>query len=381
MSGDTSVVTNIVDDMTDYAVALKLYTFMEKDNKIESCKVLLETQRKNNKRNWEFILNKFPNDKASKMDFPLLIKAIHHCRVEIVKLLLRMSADPNITAFSDKCESAVMYAANMLRNNNNEKAVTKYSNIMQIIKLLLNAGADPNYRDVKEFETVLHTAVRVENIKLVNLLLFGAKDNKNRIAYDWDKHINFKTNGTMKSITKYLLFNDRTKNTGINNFQIECLQCLIKYEKRCNPKEQLEFELRDIQALITKKQNNQNYTKFVGILTRYLSNRKQDSIMKLIKYNDIGLKFETAINSQNDKTFNKCIESLNRKFKNTKDSIGMNYLLNEWNSWAIGSHCNKAPLLLQAIKIKFDTAVEIMLQDLNVCAVVSPFFFFESLCL
>ena len=70
------VVTNIVDDMSDVSIATKLSSYVQ-NKQAEQCKVLLETQLNNDKRNWDYIFNTFSsNEKSYQKNNPILIDAI-----------------------------------------------------------------------------------------------------------------------------------------------------------------------------------------------------------------------------------------------------------------------------------------------------------------
>jgi ankyrin repeat protein len=93
-------------------------------------------------------------------DKPLIYAALYN-RAEIVDLLLKAGADPNVTVSNPdenvRGETALMYATDL-----REK--------LQIVALLLKHGADPNVANSKG-ETALYHATEFANLGAVRLLL------------------------------------------------------------------------------------------------------------------------------------------------------------------------------------------------------------------
>lgn len=392
---NTNVVTNIVDDMTDQAIGLKLYNFLGHDDKVDSFKVLVETQQNNKKRDWDYILNKWEQHESNTT---LLIKAIKHQQTSICKLLISMGTNPN----ADNNKSCLLEAANGLvktqDDDDDAQSVDPNTKSMKIFELLFDAGADVNYTNEKTKETVLHIGVKKRNVQLMNLILFEqeSSNSRNKIEYNWNKFINSETfidGWYYSSIAKHLLFEMPTYKKDIPNSQIECLKCILLYQKnKCDGnKITIRFLQRHVQKILqiyssqiqyleklklennSKQYNNdskileqekrlKNYKQMMDLIKQYANDYKQEELLKLIKYNDIGMKLESLLKHEYD--FQNFVKKM---FKN--DKSGLDYLLNEWNTWPKVSHPENVdkPLLLQAINGKYQTPIKIMLQDLNVC--------------
>ena len=98
----------------------------------------------------------FPDVKG---DTPLMISSMMKGNFNIVKLLLDKGADPNIGNYGS---TALVYA--IQRRNDN------------IVRLLLDRGADPNLRAHKKWRTALMVASRKGNIEIVKILLEHGAD-------------------------------------------------------------------------------------------------------------------------------------------------------------------------------------------------------------
>lgn len=93
--------------------------------------------------------------------YTALIKAMFtRANIKIVKLLLDAGADPNIQ--NSIGGTALSLAAGYVDD--------------EIVKLLLDAGADPNIRGVSGFTALMHAAPRSGNIETIKLLLNAGVD-------------------------------------------------------------------------------------------------------------------------------------------------------------------------------------------------------------
>lgn len=109
-------------------------------------------------------------DKSDKND-PVLLTAVKKHNVEIVKLLLEAGANPNERTMNSGCSESPLYAA--LFN----EAYSNYSNYdFEIIKLLIKYGADPNGRGGYENETDFMLACDDCSYIVVELLLQNGAD-------------------------------------------------------------------------------------------------------------------------------------------------------------------------------------------------------------
>ncbi len=109
-------------------------------------------------------------DKSDKND-PVLLTAVKKHNVEIVKLLLEAGANPNERTLNSGCSESPLYAA--LFN----EAYSNYSNYdFEIIKLLIKYGADPNGRGGYENETDFMLACDDCSYIVVELLLQNGAD-------------------------------------------------------------------------------------------------------------------------------------------------------------------------------------------------------------
>ncbi|BAY80643.1 ankyrin repeat-containing protein [Calothrix parasitica NIES-267] len=113
----------------------------------------------------EFIQNGFNvNQKHSEIQLTPLIQAINLRRLEIIKILLEAGADPNL------CQD--VYATPL-------ELATSLGNI-EVIKILLRAGANPNFFGIDS--SALERAIRIERIDIIKILLDAGADlsHKNR---------------------------------------------------------------------------------------------------------------------------------------------------------------------------------------------------------
>ena len=120
-----------------------------------------------------------PNIK-DRMGRTALLNAIGSGAEHIVKLLLKAGANPNIrTFFIDNAlnKSIDQGLTSLIINNGDNIALHKatYFGYKKIVRILLNAGANPNIQN--EFgNTVLHTAIRGWHQDIVKLLLKAGAD-------------------------------------------------------------------------------------------------------------------------------------------------------------------------------------------------------------
>lgn len=87
--------------------------------------------------------------------------AVSQAAIECVELLLRHDAD--VDAFDEKGVTALHLACG-------DKTLSE-DNLVKIVKMLLNAGADPNVKDFMEGRTALQRAMITGNVRVVEMLL------------------------------------------------------------------------------------------------------------------------------------------------------------------------------------------------------------------
>jgi ankyrin repeat protein len=104
--------------------------------------------------------------------------AIYHSPLPFIRTLLEIGADPNPT---DHAGFPPLIAA--LSCSRHQPGATGRSDVLEVMKLLLSFGADPNQRGINDY-TPLHMAVGERNATAVALLLEAGADPRLRTRID-----------------------------------------------------------------------------------------------------------------------------------------------------------------------------------------------------
>ena len=109
---------------------------------------------------------------------PCLEYAIYHSPLPFIRTLLEIGADPNPT---DHAGFPPLIAA--LSCSRPQPGAPGRSDVIDIMKLLLSFGADPDQRGINDY-TPLHMAVAERNAQAVALLLEAGADRRLRTRID-----------------------------------------------------------------------------------------------------------------------------------------------------------------------------------------------------
>ena len=173
--------------------------------------VELVNEQKKHDRNWSKIF-----DKSSSH----LAHASWNGQIEVVKTILSIGGDPNTT------KSSLVAAYN-----------SRDVNSVEICKLLLKSGADPNIV-YKDENPLLRAAVNADNVELLQALF----DNSNKIRFKWD---NVKLNYKRKYSPKDSIFDFITKRyQKQNKTAIDMLNYLFDIKEMNKDKEEFQDAIR-----------------------------------------------------------------------------------------------------------------------------------------
>lgn len=111
---------------------------------------------------------------------PCLEYAIYHSRVPFIGTLLEIGANPNPEPTDHSGFPPLIAALSCSRSQPGSPA---RSDVLDIMKLLLEFGADPNQRGINDY-TPLHMAVGEQNLAAVRLLLEAGADPALRTRID-----------------------------------------------------------------------------------------------------------------------------------------------------------------------------------------------------
>ena len=120
----------------------------------------------------------FPNGLMPAGIGPCLEYAIYHSPLVFIQTLLELGADPNPT---DHIGFPPLIAA--LACTRSQPGSPARADVIDIMRLLLRFGADPNQRGVNDY-TPLHMAVAEGNLPAVRLLLESGADPESRTRID-----------------------------------------------------------------------------------------------------------------------------------------------------------------------------------------------------
>ncbi|WP_345371590.1 caspase family protein [Algivirga pacifica] len=146
---------------------------------------LLQAVKDNNLTNVRFLHNQGAklNVQDGELKITPLMVAVEQLHVEIVSFLLEKGADPNITDANKKAPLHYVFSAfdKAVREGDQEKALKKEKKTFQIVKLLLDYGANPNTELVGP--SPLHLAAWLGLPKVGQILLehgadINAQDNR-----------------------------------------------------------------------------------------------------------------------------------------------------------------------------------------------------------
>jgi ankyrin repeat protein len=119
----------------------------------------------------------YEDEQSSRDGITLLMLAANHGHANVVELLLKNGANPNLQT-NDRKETALMLAAESLG-----QITVTHEGHHEAMRLLLKCGADPNFQD-KDHTTALIHAAKYGDSEAVRLLLSNDADPTIRsIAY------------------------------------------------------------------------------------------------------------------------------------------------------------------------------------------------------
>ncbi len=104
--------------------------------------------------------------------------AVYHSPLAFIRTLLEIGADPNL---ADRSGFPPLIAA--LSCSRSQPGSPTRNDVLDILKLLLQFGADPNQRGINDY-TSLHMAVSERNLSAVDLLLEAGADPHLRTRID-----------------------------------------------------------------------------------------------------------------------------------------------------------------------------------------------------
>ena len=123
-------------------------------------------------------LENFPNGLMPAGIGPCLEYAVYHSPLAFIETLLELGADPNP---ADHIGFPPLIAA--LSCSRSQRGSQARPDVIEIMKLLLRFGADPNQRGINDY-TPLHMAVGEQNLPAVRLLLESGADPEARTRID-----------------------------------------------------------------------------------------------------------------------------------------------------------------------------------------------------
>jgi len=122
--------------------------------------------------------DKFPNGPMPLAIGPCLAYAIYHSPLTFIRALLEIGADPSPV---DHSGFPPLVAA--LSCSRSQPGSPARDDVLDILKLLLQFGADPNQRGINDY-TALHMAVSERNLPAAELLLEAGADPHLRTRID-----------------------------------------------------------------------------------------------------------------------------------------------------------------------------------------------------
>ena len=149
-------------------------------------------------------LENFPNGLMPAGIGPCLEYAVYHSPLAFIQTLLEIGADPNPT---DHIGFPPLIAA--LSCSRSQPGSPGRADVVDIIKLLLRFGADPNQRGINDY-TPLHMAVAERNLAAVRLLLESGADPECRTRIDdYETPLEMATNAGLIEIAAVLAAHKR----------------------------------------------------------------------------------------------------------------------------------------------------------------------------
>lgn len=110
---------------------------------------------------------------------PCLTYAIYHSPFAFIRTLLEMGADPNADAYNNGFPALIAAVG----SSGHTPGTKTRDDAVEVTKLLLQFGADPNTRGVHDY-TALHMAVEVKSLSLLETLLEAGADPRLRTRVD-----------------------------------------------------------------------------------------------------------------------------------------------------------------------------------------------------
>ena len=192
-----------VSGMSSNQIAEKLYSYIDQDETQKFAVMLESINTKDSKWDLNNILGKWTHKKDN---LNILHKCVTSNSIEIAQLLFEKY-------------NKFMKINNTSHNSTRTALVEACDqNSSDMVKLLMNNGADPNIIDKSENVTTLYAASKHGNKNIMQILLNDS--NKNKIEFNWDKLIN----------TQATRYGDTVFHQCCVNGSLDCLKYLFEIE-------------------------------------------------------------------------------------------------------------------------------------------------------
>ena len=382
-----SVVTNIVDDMTDVAVARKLHDYLIK-NDHAGFKTLLTDQLSNDKRDWECIFNQWPFRKdtmsASSQNRSYLDHRKDNKKLPILITAIQKDLDPFIETILSSFSKSSKYPTINFNVGDNLRQPTLYhamfkKNIKLTKRLIIDHGSDINSCS-RDGQSLLHLAILDLDLEMIKFVLNYNSNINDNDKFDWNKHIRtimtYKLSAytyTTADIFTFLIKKRKTNKTTDTEkaIIINILKYLFKFQENQKIKLDISNQYEIRQAMENKDDELIEIIK--SNIEFYDNDDKCKSMVQVVlKYDDVGKKLQETLKDSKDDylKFREYLGSL----KGNMDLVKM--VLNFHNTSKHIISQNNQPLICMAVTKNAMTPVKMML-ELGVCTVthfVSSFF-------